>query len=744
MSWVLRQVLPAHRFEAYTISGTDIFLGSEDFVIRHWNLATRECVNSLRGHKGQITDLVYSDDWKALFSTSIDGRVLVWFSGKLIGEFMNKQRRGDSFGDPLFSACYWQRKSQLFVGATGEIFVFKIEWEFIEKSHQKTNVQHFRPIERIKFHSDFIHRMIIAGDKLVTASRDHTIGIMRLDQHGVNKTMKLREGPGICTLWYDRQMGIIWVGSVDGKLHTVTPDGLLLQTESLARNSALVSVAVEHECGLVWAVLGDGSLKLLDCQSITTELTQYFAVLNERPVIGIEDPKCFGCYFDKKTRTMFAFFNDHYVYEYRYDESAAKQTISVGGAMRGLAVIDHKPVDQSSEELRRNGPMLMTSGRYVIGGSEELRVLRHEGRYVYQLIDRKEVASQVTALAYSPTFLAYGDEKGYVYAMQLASMTSTRSIGAIRGVITSIHLTGSHIITTATNGGWYVMSIEQFPDPPEDVSSREFAHNGAINSATFNRETGILLTAGSDGLVKTWVIAESLHTGRSTRSNFFLTTDETSMSESNIVDMRAFGEVTYIAWAQGADRYVTSHSDGRIRVWTTDIPDCKNLVTISCNVCRVTALAIDEPDIILAALDDKTIRCFTIESGELVKTMTGHKAAICAVTSNKGLDAYISASWDNTIKIWGRYNASKTARQISELPTTRTEIEAPTSRRPAKPKTSLGQRRVNIFQPISLYEKRKQEIERRRRRELAEYEAKMRTPAARELKHLQKLIMNLL
>ena len=320
MSWVLRQVLPVHRFEAYAISGPDLFLGNEDFTIRHWNLLSRECVGLLQGHRGRITDMEFSDDWRALFSTSVDGRLLVWFSGKLIGEFLNKQRPTDTFGSPLFSVCYWQTKSQLFVGGTGQVLVFKIQWEFIEKSHQKTEVQRFNPVARVKIHDDFIHRMIIAADKLVTASRDRCIGLIKVDHLLVVKKMHLRQGPGICSMWYDRKSGVIWIGTVDGKLHTVTPDGLMLQSEPMSSGAPLVSLAVENECGLVWVVLGNGRLKLMDPQSITTDLTQYFAVLDERPVVGIEDPKCFGVHFDRKNRTMYAIFNDHYVHEFRFDE----------------------------------------------------------------------------------------------------------------------------------------------------------------------------------------------------------------------------------------------------------------------------------------------------------------------------------------------------------------------------------------------------------------------------------------
>jgi hypothetical protein len=43
-----------------------------------------------------------------------------------------------------------------------------------------------------------------------------------------------------------------------------------------------------------------------------------------------------------------------------------------------------------------------------------------------------------------------------------------------------------------------------------------------------------------------------------------------------------------------------------------------------------------------------------------------------------------------------------------------------------------------------MYEKRKQEIEKRRRRERIEHEARMRSPVARKLKGIEKLLSDMM
>lgn len=760
MSWILKQVLPVHQFDVYTIKGSELFVGNDDHAIRHWNLETRNVVSVLKGHKGKITCLEYSEDWKALFSTSIDGRLLVWFGGKLIGEYVNRERRSDCFGVPLFSVLFYPRKDELFVGSTGEILVFKIEWEFIEKSHGKFEVQKFNPVTRIKIHSESIHKMLIAGDKLISVSRDRTIGSTRLDQVSVNKTISLKQNQAISAITYDHVNEILWVGSIDGRLHTMTPDGLILQSESVGNEQAIVSVAVENAVGLIWTVLANGQLRLLDEQNMTIDLSRYFSVLEEKPIIGVDHQKCFAVQYDRRRKIMYGFFNDHYVFQYKYDESAAKMTFHVSAPMRAVSFMEHKETAPEPEKKLHKRPAItpvvqrsahgaLRDGTYILTGCEALEIMCHTNRYQFASMQSLKADATITALAHSPTFIVYGDDAGYVYVVKLSTMQVVKSNLSVKSAITSLHLTRRYIVITTLGGSWHLYTTEWFPEPPDEVSARDMAHNGAINCSAFNPETGVMVTAGSDGMAKTWLVADKpagMSAKNSQKNMLFLTANSSTMTESNVVDMRKWGEVTFICWALQADRWVTSHSDGQIRVWTTDVLNCQCLVTIPCSVCRVTALAVDDPDVILAALDDKTVRCFSMEHGELLRTMSGHKSTICSVGCGPAFPYYVTGSWDKTVKIWTKVDpAEQRLRPVSSISSVRRERDMSQLRR-NKPKTALQPQRPppTVFQPISIYEKRKQEIERRRRRERAEHEARMRTPVARELKNLQKIIMDML
>jgi hypothetical protein len=310
-------------------------------------------------------------------------------------------------------------------------------------------------------------------------------------------------------------------------------------------------------------------------------------------------------------------------------------------------------------------------------------------------------------------------------------------------------VTEKNIIATTALGSWYLFSLELLPDPPEEANSREMAHVGAINGSVFNPETLFLITAGADGLLRSWQLSE-IPTANSPppKAGAFITGSHSTMSEMGVVDMREWGEITFICWAQKADRWVTAHSDGHLRVWTTDVFNCECVLSVSCSICRVTALTVDDPDVILVALDDRTIRCFALTSGRQLRTLAGHQGAVCAVAAGRDLDFYVSASWDRTMKVWGKVHltdrASSQVSRPSVISSKRLRDPGPPRRERVQATRPSEQRPPQLYRPVSQYEKKKHEIERRRRREKGEHDAKMRSPAAKEIKAIQKLIWEML
>ena len=746
MSWVLKYAFPVNQFSVYHIHGKDMYLANDDNTIRQWSIQQQKTVGYFVGHGGTITSIEYCDDLDVLLSTSTDGTLLIWYNGKIIAKYLNRQRKNDTFGSPLYSVCYSARKETAFVGSNAEILAFNVRYDYIQKFIDKNASGHFEeisqlvPYQKIKLHSQIINKLLIAGDKLVSVSYDHTIGITRLDALTVNKLIKLKLGQGIASIAFDKNQQILLVGSIDGKLYAVSKDGLILEGNDVFLNSALVAVAPDAKAKLVWAISSKGQIKLLDQHNYTNDLTDYFDTLKERPIIGLSSYVYFGVHFEESTKTMNLFLNEHYVLGFNFDPNAARVTIRMPHPLHDIALLNFTPLISTkglhTSTAHKAVVETLKEGTYLIGGGQKtFCILTQETKYHFMNIKEIQTHSKITVVAHSQDFLGFGDDKGYVYYLKTASMQYTKSAAPVSGSITSLQFIGEFILVTTIVGSWHMIALTEFPEPGEEKRSRMMAHNGSINDSVYSKETGILVTAGSDGLLKTWCVGTDLKKLANTPS-VFLTGTGNVLAETGVADMRKFGEVTAIVMSADEKRIVTAHGDRQIRVWTSDIADIKLLVTIPCAGCAITALALDNR-LILAGLDDKTIRAFNLEDGKIKRTFIGHKDTICSISAYKGIDYYASSSWDGALKLW-----SKDEERIEREPTTRVKKistpkkEKPVIMTPIKPQSSL----LPAVPNVSLYEKRKQEMERRRRREKAEIEATHRTQLFKDIKALTKMI----
>jgi WD40 repeat protein len=216
--------------------------------------------------------------------------------------------------------------------------------------------------------------------------------------------------------------------------------------------------------------------------------------------------------------------------------------------------------------------------------------------------------------------------------------------------------------------------------PGKDV--RILRHEGAVNSASFDRKGAAVITGSDDGTARVWRV-----------------------SDGNLLAVLRHGAPVNIARLTPNGRYaVTAGSDGRIRVWSVaqestvrsykqtglinDVevsPDGRLAVTAGSNgtaaIWGVTsdrelvlrghseavAAAAFSPDgkRVATASADFTARIWDVRTGDSLHELTGHSGPLTALAFNRDGSLLATASVDTEVRVWnGKSGAERAVLRI--------------------------------------------------------------------------------
>ena len=102
---------------------------------------------------------------------------------------------------------------------------------------------------------------------------------------------------------------------------------------------------------------------------------------------------------------------------------------------------------------------------------------------------------------------------------------------------------------------------------------------------------------------------------------------------------------------------ISSSYDGTIRAY--DLIKYKNFrIMTTPNPTQFTCCSIDFTGEIISAgsLETYTIYIWSLKTGDLIDTLTGHSSPISTLKFSNISDMLVSGSWDNTVKIWELYS----------------------------------------------------------------------------------------
>ncbi|MEB3826574.1 serine/threonine-protein kinase [Phormidium sp. CCY1219] len=116
------------------------------------------------------------------------------------------------------------------------------------------------------------------------------------------------------------------------------------------------------------------------------------------------------------------------------------------------------------------------------------------------------------------------------------------------------------------------------------------------------------------------------------------------------------GAIYSVAIAPDGQTIASASEDKTIKIWDAETGEIRQELTQ--HSAPVNALAMT-PDgkLLISASADKTIKIWQLETGFLLRTLTGHSGAVQAIALSPDGKTIVSGSADKTIKIWHRQTA---------------------------------------------------------------------------------------
>ncbi|KAJ3036798.1 hypothetical protein HDU99_010465, partial [Rhizoclosmatium hyalinum] len=109
--------------------------------------------------------------------------------------------------------------------------------------------------------------------------------------------------------------------------------------------------------------------------------------------------------------------------------------------------------------------------------------------------------------------------------------------------------------------------------------------------------------------------------------------------------------VCSVAYSPDSKSVVSGSHDNTVKLWSVETGECVKTLEGHSESVRSVAFSPDGKTVISGSRDI-TVKLWSVETGECVKTLEGHSEGVCSVAYSPDSKTVVSGSHDKTVKLW--------------------------------------------------------------------------------------------
>ncbi|XP_040566707.1 periodic tryptophan protein 2 homolog [Lepeophtheirus salmonis] len=282
--------------------------------------------------------------------------------------------------------------------------------------------------------------------------------------------------------------------------------------------------------------------------------------------------------------------------------------------------------------------------------SEETEKFTRSSRhFIKDFLQDKNMAFEVTSADYHPCMdiLVAGYSEGSFVVLQLPDVSLIHSLNMNTCISTiNINCSGDWIALGSSSAG----SLLVWEWKSETYIMKQKGHYNNLESLSYSRDGIMVATGGSDGKVKVW---------NSSSGFCFVTFSEHS------------SPVSGVAFTSNNKALISSSLDGTVRAF--DLIRYRNFRTFaSPKPVQFACVAVDATGELIAAgaKDVFDIYLWSLKTGRLLEVISGHEGPVNSLSFSPSITSsstLVSASWDQTMRIWNSLESNSTSSEVINL-----------------------------------------------------------------------------